>query len=82
MATHPELVEVEGLPVEVIRTGRQKTAAVRVREGRVVIAVPRLLPRSRIEALLARKAGWIKKKLLQQSGYKEEKPREYVSGRI
>ena len=80
MTTHPEFVKADGCPVEVIRTGRRKTASVRVREGKVSVAVPESLSVSRIEALLAKKARWIREKLLLQSNVDPVKPREYVSG--
>jgi predicted metal-dependent hydrolase len=76
----PVFIKGDGFLVEVIRTGRQKTASVRVRAGKVSVAIPRSLPDSHIEALVARKTRWIRKMLLQQENAEPVEPREYVSG--
>jgi hypothetical protein len=80
MTVEPEYVKGDGFLAEVIRTGRRKTASVKVQEGKVSVAVPKSLSDSRIEALVARKARWIREKLLLQRDAEPVKPREYVSG--
>lgn len=80
MTVQPEFIKGDGFLAEIIRTGRRKTVSVSVQEGRVSMAVPEALSDSRIESLLAKKARWIKEKLLLQSEAEPVKPREYVSG--
>ena len=80
MTTHLEFVKGDGFVVKVIRTGRRKTASVKVEEGRVFAAVPDSLSDSRIEALLARKSRWIKEKLRLQRDAVPVKPKQYISG--
>ena len=80
MTVQPEFIKGDGFLAEIIRTGRRKTVSVRVQEGKVSMAVPKALTDSRIESLLAKKARWIKEKLLLQSEARPVKPREYVSG--
>jgi hypothetical protein len=55
-------IESGGFSVEVIRS-RRRTVTLMVREEEVSVRVPLRLPRREIEALVARKAGWIRKKL-------------------
>jgi predicted metal-dependent hydrolase len=80
MTVQPEFVKGDGFLAEVIRTGRRKTVSVRIQDGKASIVVPRTLSGSRIESLLAKKARWIKEKLLLQSEAKPVKPREYIRG--
>jgi len=80
MTVHLEFVKGDGFLAEVIRTGRRKTASVKVQEGKVSVAVPKSLSDSHIEALVAKKARWIREKLLLQSEAEPVKPKEYVSG--
>ena len=80
MTVYLEFVKGDGFLAEVIRSGRRKTASVKVQEGKVSVAVPKSLSDSRIEALVAKKARWIREKLLLQSEARPVKPKEYVSG--
>lgn len=73
-------VKGDGFVVKVIRTGRRKTASVKVEEGKVCMAVPESLSGSQIEALLARKSRWIKEKLRLQQDAGPVKPKQYISG--
>ena len=75
-----ENVKGEGFLVEVIRSSRRKTASVKVQEGKVSVVVPKSLSDSHIEALVAKKARWIREKLLLQRETEPVKPKEYVSG--
>ena len=80
MTVQLEFVKGDGFLAEVIRTGRRKTASVRVQEGKVSVAVPQSLSDLRIEALLEKKARWIREKLLLQEKAEPVTPKEYVSG--
>jgi predicted metal-dependent hydrolase len=66
--------------IEVIRTGRRKTAEIRVAEGFVSIWVPMRTPVERIDELLHTRGEWILKKLAQQEHVAPVEPRAYVSG--
>jgi len=69
-----------GLMIEVIRTGRRKTAEIRVDEGSVSIRVPMRTSMGRIDELLHTKGEWILKKLSRQEHILPVEPRAYVSG--
>ena len=66
--------------VEVVRTSRKKTVAIKIIEGRVQVIAPRRLSQKRIDELVVRKASWIAEKLRTQSEIISVKPKEYVSG--
>jgi len=70
----------EGFLAEVIRTGRRKTATVKVKEGKVFVVVPKTLPDSHVRALIEKKSRWIREKLLLQNKAVPVSPRAYVSG--
>ena len=66
--------------VNVVRTDRRKTATIEVVAGDVRVICPRRLSEERIEALVRRKAAWIRQKLRLQAALPPVKPKEYVSG--
>lgn len=76
----PELIHTEGYSVLVERTSRRKTASIKVDEGEVIIVVPKLLERDKIDKLLASKHQWIVEKIAQYQTTSPATVREYVSG--
>lgn len=68
------------VPITVIRTGRRKTATIKIVEGDVHVIVPQHLSQKRIEELIRKKTPWIQQKLHLQASIKPVKPKEYVSG--
>jgi predicted metal-dependent hydrolase len=66
--------------VEVIRTNRLRTATIKVVGNKVEVLVPQLLSDARIKDLIAKKASWIKKKLIDHAQIPMPKAREYVNG--
>ncbi|MEZ9555663.1 M48 family metallopeptidase [Vibrio splendidus] len=81
MSKHePELIHTEGYSVLVERTSRRKTASIKVDEGEVIIVVPKLLERDKIDKLLASKHQWIVEKIAQYQTASPATMREYVSG--
>ena len=76
----PELIHTEGYSVLVERTSRRKTASIKVDEGEVIIVVPKLLERDKIDKLLASKHQWIVEKIAQYQTASPATMREYVSG--
>ncbi|MFA0611361.1 M48 family metallopeptidase [Vibrio sp. 10N.222.49.B4] len=76
----PELIHTEGYSVLVERTSRRKTASIKVDEGEVIIVVPKLLERDKIDKLLASKHLWIVEKIAQYQTTSPATMREYVSG--
>ncbi|MEZ8688754.1 M48 family metallopeptidase [Vibrio splendidus] len=81
MSKHePELIHTEGYSVLVERTSRRKTASIKVDEGEVIIVVPKLLERDKIDKLLASKHQWIVEKIAQYQTTSPATVREYVSG--
>ncbi|MEZ8656905.1 M48 family metallopeptidase [Vibrio splendidus] len=81
MSKHePELIHTEGYSVLVERTSRRKTASIKVEEGEVIIVVPKLLERDKIDKLLASKHQWIVEKIAQYQTTSPATMREYVSG--
>jgi predicted metal-dependent hydrolase len=75
-----EVVQGKGFEAEVIRTGRRKTAAIKVEEGRVCVLVPNSAPTTKVEELVTKKTRWIREKLLLQRNFQAPKRKEYVSG--
>ena len=80
MSAQAELFNGNGFIAEVIRTNRRKTAAIKVHEGKVSVVVPKNLPESRIEELVARKTKWIHGKICLHKQTVPSRPKEYVSG--
>lgn len=66
--------------VEVVRSGRKKSASIELDSGLVKIRVPKSLPDNRVRELIAKHTVWIKTKLKEQSERPAPKPKEYVSG--
>lgn len=75
-----EVLVYKGCEVQVLRSGRRKTADVRVQEGEVFVVVPEDLNTDRIEQLLERKRPWILEKIALHREAMPVKSREFVSG--
>ncbi|MEZ9628567.1 M48 family metallopeptidase [Vibrio breoganii] len=75
-----ELIHTEGYSVLVERTSRRKTASIKVDEGEVIIVVPKLLEREKIDKLITSKHQWIIEKIAQYQTTSPATMREYVSG--
>lgn len=75
-----QLVNSDGVLIQIIRTNRKKTLAVTIKQGGVSVLVPLRTSMSEIEAVIARKTGWINKKLLLQNTLPMAKPHDYVEG--
>ena len=80
MTISPETINCNGFSVTVIRTKRKKTVSVQVRDGDVLVLVPRFLANVRIEELVNQKSRWIREKMRLQRESTPVKPKEYVSG--
>ena len=68
--------------VEVIRTGRTKSASIQLDGDKIKVSVPNRLSDTRVRELINKKSSWIEVKLKEQSIRKTIKPKEYVSGEI
>ena len=75
-----ESVILGELQVQVVRTQRKKTLSVQVEQGQARILVPRTLPFAEIEAMVAKKARWIRLKLAEQQQTPPLPAKEYMNG--
>jgi predicted metal-dependent hydrolase len=75
-----EVVQGKGFQAEIIRTGRRKTAAIKIEEDRVCVLVPNSATTKKVEELVTKKTRWIREKLLLQRNFQAPKRKEYVSG--
>ncbi len=78
--SQPEYIQGKGFIAEVVRTGRIKSADLRVEEGAVSVIVPKDLPLERIEKLLHDKQRWIKEKLILQREAMPSSGKQFISG--
>ena len=69
-----------GFSVEVVRTRRKKTVAIKITDGRVQVMAPKRLPQKHIDDLIVRKTAWIENKLQMQAETVPVKARAYISG--
>lgn len=69
-----------GFQVEVLRTGRKKSASIQLDGELVKVSVPQTLSDKRVRELITQRTPWIKTKLRELSDRPEFKPKEYVSG--
>ena len=70
----------DGIRIAVERTGRRKTASIRVDNGRVRVLVPRFLPEREIDALIARRMEWIRETVRVHAGLSRARERQYADG--
>ena len=68
------------LPIEVVRTNREKTASIKIVDGSVRVIVPQKLSDARVDELIQKRTPWIRQKLRQHSETVIPKPKEYVRG--
>jgi predicted metal-dependent hydrolase len=69
-------------PVELVRTGRTKSASIQL-DGEVIkVTVPKTLSDLRIQELIDSKSVWIKQKIKLQGESAPIKPKEYVNGEV
>lgn len=80
ITSNPEYFEGNGFIAEVIRTGRKKTASVKVQKGEVSVVIPNDLPDTNLKELFAKKTRWIKEKLELHRDVSPFNPKEYISG--
>ena len=78
--TDQEVIQGRGYEVDVIRTGRSKTARVQVEDGSVSIILPTGLAHDRIAKIIADKHRWIKEKLYLHQQTAPASSKEFVSG--
>lgn len=76
----PEIVIIDGFQVVIVRTERKKTASIKIKEGNVVITVPKSMPQSEAKSLLLKKSNWINKQLSLQKQAATLTSRNYVEG--
>ncbi len=76
------VIQGNGFVADIIRSSRRKTAAIKIRHGKVSVIVPDGLSMATIESLLANKNRWIKEKLVIQNEIIAIKPKEFVSGEV
>jgi predicted metal-dependent hydrolase len=69
-----------GFQVEVLRTGRKKSASIQLDGNLVKVSVPQTLSDKRVRDLITQRTPWIKTKLSELSERPTPKPKEYVSG--
>ena len=76
----PSINEVDGHPLEVVRTNRRKSASIKIENGQVKVIIPKTLSNKALNQLIQKKTPWIRKKLKEHSEITPMKPKEYVSG--
>jgi predicted metal-dependent hydrolase len=74
------VIQENGFVVDIIRSSRRKTAAIKIQKGKVFVIVPEGLTMAAIESLVAKKSRWIKEKLAMQNEIIAIKPKAFVSG--
>jgi len=76
----PQIVNLCGININIVRTNRKKTIAVKVNQGDVSVSVPKNASLSHIETVINNKSKWIQQKLLQQENYTPLKVHEFRAG--
>ena len=79
MATK-QLIQRQGYKVELIRTKREKTVAIKVDKGMVSMRVPADLLMDKITDILAKKHSWIVKSLASQQAMPQVNEKQYIVG--
>lgn len=70
-----------GFQYRIVRTNRQRTASISVKEDAVQVTVPNTLAKEKIQQIVSKKTRWIKEKLdYYRQTRIQSKPKEYVSG--
>ena len=73
-------IKINELPVEVIRSARRKTIAIKIQDGQVSIHLPKLMPLWMAKQFIARKQPWIEKKL--QQFHSRAPTRQFTDGEL
>lgn len=74
------IIEINDLPVEVVRSPRRKTLAIKIRAGKVSLHLPKLMPLWLAKQFVLRKQPWIQQKL---QAYRQRPPeRSFVDGAL
>ena len=71
-----------GLPVEIIKTNRKKSASIQLIDGQVKVRAPRSLSDKRINDLIKKRTPWIKEKLEDLAKRPKAIEKKYVDGEI
>lgn len=66
--------------IEVVRSARRKTVAIKVQNGQVSVLAPEALPLESIEQVVVQKASWIHKKVSEQEVLPDIPAKQYLSG--
>jgi hypothetical protein len=74
------VIQGNGFVAEIVRSSRRKTAAIKIKKGKVFVVVPECLTMAAIESLVDKKHRWIKEKLAIQNEIMDIKPKEFISG--
>ena len=74
------VIQGNGFVAEIVRSSRRKTAAIKIKKGKVFVIVPECLTMAAIESLVDKKHRWIKEKLAIQNEIMDIKPKEFISG--
>ncbi len=74
--------DAAGFDVEIIRSGRRRTAAIRVTGDRVTVRVPLRTPREWVEDWIRCKRPWILKQLARHAQMPVRPERRFISGEI
>lgn len=74
-----QTIQGDGFIVTVIKSGRRKTTALKIKEGKVSIHIPNRLPLKRAREFILLKTHWIQRKLAEQS-LKEVPVKHFIDG--
>ena len=75
-----EVITVNDIATQIIRSPRRKTISIEVKHGDVYIVVPSTLSTARIKEILKKKTKWINKKVAEYQQRPPLQSKEYVSG--
>ncbi len=70
----------DNFTVEIVRSPKRKSVAIKISKGKAFIHVPSYLTHSSIESIIARKQPWIKAKLAIQENLSSLKPKQFIEG--
>lgn len=72
------IIQVNNIPVQVIRSSRRKTIAIKIQDGNVSLHLPKLMPLWLAKQFVMRKQQWIQNKL---QHYQQRPPeRQFIHG--
>ena len=76
-----QTIQGDGFIVTVIKSGRRKTTALKIRDGKVSIHIPTRLPLKFAQQFVEQKTRWIQNKLSEQS-LKQCKEKQFIDGEV